>query len=368
MARVIEFKVHGRAFVRIDLLKRVYPKSKSPGHVNLLEAVLEVVVGEFRMEIESHVTAQEIGRFHTRLTHLYDVLEGQPLLCVQPYGIAVSVDDLGHILVECRTVDASEENSVIARLLMDQTYLPPVIRQLSEAVSKFPAKGCASEASFNDVYEKQNMRPNLRKWFYRIYREVARRPTNLEYLRVALKGLLTVLRTPEAQTLSHYGQAIAFFQGHTDLWESDWTHLPEEYQGVFADFENALMREMELRAAPEQAPSLDELMERVRKLRTVDWEPYDPHWLVQIAREQLPEERWLPAALSICTICQRKSETRVEFINGSGLKKTGGTQPPNGNLILSHPSGGELRLDVRNKTISGIELPTVLGASSQESP
>ena len=47
------------------------------------------------------------------------------------------------------------------------------------------------------------------------------------------------------------------------------------------------------------------------------WEPYDPSWLVALAREQLPGESWLPEALAQCTSCRVESPAYIHFIDPS---------------------------------------------------
>jgi hypothetical protein len=33
------------------------------------------------------------------------------------------------------------------------------------------------------------------------------------------------------------------------------------------------------------------------------WEPYDPQWLVELAKERLPDQPWLQTMLARCTRC-----------------------------------------------------------------
>jgi hypothetical protein len=45
------------------------------------------------------------------------------------------------------------------------------------------------------------------------------------------------------------------------------------------------------------------------------WQPYDPRWLVELARVQLPEETWLPDALAACTRFRRRSDAYIYFVD-----------------------------------------------------
>lgn len=46
-----------------------------------------------------------------------------------------------------------------------------------------------------------------------------------------------------------------------------------------------------------------------------DWEPYDPTWLVELAREQAPECPSLPTALSKCTRRRWGGEACMYFVD-----------------------------------------------------
>lgn len=42
-------------------------------------------------------------------------------------------------------------------------------------------------------------------------------------------------------------------------------------------------------------------------MRRPAWEPYDPSWLVELARRHCPELPWLPDALAECTSAYRNT-------------------------------------------------------------
>ena len=47
----------------------------------------------------------------------------------------------------------------------------------------------------------------------------------------------------------------------------------------------------------------------------MQWEPYDPTWLVVLAREQHPDLAWLPEALAACSGCCRESAAYIHFVD-----------------------------------------------------
>jgi hypothetical protein len=82
------------------------------------------------------------------------------------------------------------------------------------------------------------------------------------------------------------------------------------------------------------------------------WEPYDPSALVELAREQHPEEVWLPDALAACSRGRRESEAYIHFVDpdSSGWRF-------DRNLQLESPSDGLIVLDIlTNHRIGGVEF------------
>lgn len=49
---------------------------------------------------------------------------------------------------------------------------------------------------------------------------------------------------------------------------------------------------------------------RALMAKHANWEPYDANWLVELAREQLPEQIWLPGALAACASIDTNSRPR----------------------------------------------------------
>ena len=48
----------------------------------------------------------------------------------------------------------------------------------------------------------------------------------------------------------------------------------------------------------------------------IEWETYDPSWLVKLAKEQKPEQQWLAQALADCTkIISDNYEAYIHFVN-----------------------------------------------------
>ena len=88
-----------------------------------------------------------------------------------------------------------------------------------------------------------------------------------------------------------------------------------------------------------------------------DWKPYDPAWLVQLAKEQLPEETWLPAALAACTMARQESDAYIHFVRPADPEEPGSEWQAQTDLTLKHPTEGDLVLDVlEGNRIGGVEF------------
>lgn len=97
----------------------------------------------------------------------------------------------------------------------------------------------------------------------------------------------------------------------------------------------------------------------------MEWEPYDPQWLVKLAEEQMPEEPELAQALAACTRCTRESAYMVYFVAPSFPNQPGSAWQFDENVILEDPQEGDLVLDVlKDGRIGGVEFLTKLCAAS----
>ncbi len=88
-----------------------------------------------------------------------------------------------------------------------------------------------------------------------------------------------------------------------------------------------------------------------------DWKPYDPAWLVDLAKEQHPDEAWLPAALAACTMAKQESPAYIHFVNRTDPDEPGSEWTEQTDITLKHPTEGELVLDVlEGNRIGGVEF------------
>lgn len=84
------------------------------------------------------------------------------------------------------------------------------------------------------------------------------------------------------------------------------------------------------------------------------WHPYDPSWLADLARAQLPGEAWLPEALLRCTTGRVESDSGayIHFVDPCC-----GTWEFKRNLHLASREHGWIVLDVlKEGRIGGVEF------------
>ena len=87
------------------------------------------------------------------------------------------------------------------------------------------------------------------------------------------------------------------------------------------------------------------------------WQPYDPSWLVRLAREHYPEVPWLATALEKCTRCKIKSKAYVCFVDPTNANQLGADWQFAENIVLEDPEHGDIVIDVlENQRIGGVEF------------
>ena len=90
--------------------------------------------------------------------------------------------------------------------------------------------------------------------------------------------------------------------------------------------------------------------------RNVQWEQYDPAWLVLLAREQLPERPELAAALEECVVCKKRAKY-VYFVDAANGNQLGAQWQFRENVWLDDPVKGRLVLDVlQDGRVGGVEF------------
>jgi hypothetical protein len=87
-----------------------------------------------------------------------------------------------------------------------------------------------------------------------------------------------------------------------------------------------------------------------------DWRDYDPTWLVDLAKEQHPNEPDMHTALAACTRAYGDIPY-IYFIDSKQTNKLGAEWQIGTSFSLDHPEQGELVVDrMKDGRIGGIEF------------
>ena len=87
------------------------------------------------------------------------------------------------------------------------------------------------------------------------------------------------------------------------------------------------------------------------------WRPYDPTWLVALAREQHPDDPELARALSGCTRAKHPDSAMVHFVSPRRPNESGSQWQYSHGVTLNDPEKGELILDIlRDGRVGAMEL------------
>jgi hypothetical protein len=90
--------------------------------------------------------------------------------------------------------------------------------------------------------------------------------------------------------------------------------------------------------------------------RPLPWQSFDPSWLVELAREQHPDDKALHAALAECRQAQVQP-AYIRFVSGARPNQRGSAWQFGRNVALLDPLYGEVILEVlKDGRIGGAEL------------
>jgi len=89
----------------------------------------------------------------------------------------------------------------------------------------------------------------------------------------------------------------------------------------------------------------------------IKWESYDPTWLINLAKEQIPEEKEVIKNLELCVRHVKESKAYYSFVDSSNPNEPDSEWQFDENMILHDEKNGEIVLDIlKDKKIGGIEF------------
>jgi hypothetical protein len=131
-------------FLEVTVLHRVRPGSTDFWDGNWLDCWAEARVGAFRGQMYCYLRTVELEHFREQLALLYEHLSGEATLATMETWLDLKVigDGRGQMEVRGQMCDNPGLGNVLDfRLALDQTYLSSVLRQLEEALERYPVVG-----------------------------------------------------------------------------------------------------------------------------------------------------------------------------------------------------------------------------------
>ncbi len=131
-------------YVSIHAVERSHPGCTDYWDGNWIRCAIAVRVGGFLGKVTSDMRSEEFLAFRDALHHLYGRLAGEATFETMECWLKISVvgDGRGHFEAKCELRDdPGSGNRLTFVLAFDQTYLPPVLRQLDAIVDAFPVLG-----------------------------------------------------------------------------------------------------------------------------------------------------------------------------------------------------------------------------------
>jgi hypothetical protein len=131
-------------FLLIGVLHREFPQNEDYWDGNWLVATVEVAVGAFRGEVKGYLRTDEFIAFRQEVVELYTRLTGTARFSTMEGWLTIQLtgDGLGHIVADCVLRDEpGTGNKLEFTLEFDQSYLPNILKGLTQVTQTFPIVG-----------------------------------------------------------------------------------------------------------------------------------------------------------------------------------------------------------------------------------
>ena len=131
-------------FLAITLLGRSHPAASDYWDGNWVRVVVEINAGGFRGKVDGDVRADELEAFRRDVALLDESLSGVAHFTTMEEWLSIIAtgDGHGHVELSCEVRDQPGIGNTLAfRLALDQTYLRPLVTQLTHATLAFHVIG-----------------------------------------------------------------------------------------------------------------------------------------------------------------------------------------------------------------------------------
>jgi hypothetical protein len=128
-------------YISLAVSGREYPNSTDYWDANWLICTVEIAVGPFRGRVGGMVRADELEVFAGQLQQLNERLHGEAEFSTMEEWLSLRLvgDGRGRIEARCQVSDKPSDGSTLTCcLIVDQTLLPPLLRELSDLIKAYP--------------------------------------------------------------------------------------------------------------------------------------------------------------------------------------------------------------------------------------
>jgi hypothetical protein len=128
-------------YIALTLKGRERPDSTDYWDANWLVCTAEVAASTFRGSVDSSLITEDLVQFHQQVQQLYERPGGEAELTTMEGWLTLRLtgDGRGHVEATCRLRDpAASANTLECCLNLDQSYLPPLLRQLATVLKTYP--------------------------------------------------------------------------------------------------------------------------------------------------------------------------------------------------------------------------------------
>jgi hypothetical protein len=130
-------------YFALTVYGREHPDATDYWDGNWLVCNVEIAAGAFRGCLDISLRTDELKRFHEQVERLNLRLSGAAELTTMEDWLRLRLtgDGRGRVEASCKLEDPASGNTLKFCLVLDQTYLQPLLQELAEVLRTYPITG-----------------------------------------------------------------------------------------------------------------------------------------------------------------------------------------------------------------------------------
>jgi hypothetical protein len=131
--------------VAIRVLGRMHPGAADSDDGNWLTTLIAVTAGQFDVTVGAALRTEEFRRLKNQLEELYSTLRGEAVFDSMEnwLRLRVQAEPSGRLHIDGKLLDRAGDGNELSFTIdrLDQSYLPAIIEDLAEILSRYPVIG-----------------------------------------------------------------------------------------------------------------------------------------------------------------------------------------------------------------------------------